>query len=94
MPEATRLEIAVLKGIAAHFVMRAQERLSLMRTQREVVAGLVARLQEAAPDVLEPAFGADFTVAGSDAARLRVVVDQVAALTDASALAWHARLGA
>ena len=94
VPEATRLEIAVLKGIAAHFVMRAQERLSLMRTQREVVAGLVARLQEAAPDVLEPAFGADFTAAGSDAARLRVVVDQVAALTDASALAWHARLGA
>ena len=39
-----------------------------------------------------PAFRADFEAAGTDAARLRVVVDQVASLTDASALAWHARL--
>ena len=92
IPEPTRLEIAMLKGIAAHFVMRAQERLALMQGQREVVAGLVARLYERAPEALEPAFAADFAAAGSDAARLRVVVDQVAALTDASALAWHERL--
>ena len=31
-------------------------------------------------------------LAGTDAERLRVVVDQVAVLTDSSALAWHARL--
>ncbi len=34
----------------------------------------------------------DFDAADSDAARLRVIVDQVASLTDSSALAWHARL--
>jgi dGTPase len=39
-----------------------------------------------------PAFRADYEAAGDDAERLRVVVDQVASLTDASALAWHDRL--
>jgi dGTPase len=40
-----------------------------------------------------PTHRADFEAADSDAARLRVVVDQVASLTDASAVAWHQRLG-
>jgi dGTPase len=39
-----------------------------------------------------PVLRADFDAASDDAARLRVVVDQVASLTDASALVWHARL--
>jgi len=30
---------------------------------------------------------------GDDAGRRRALVDQVASLTDASALAWHARFG-
>ena len=41
---------------------------------------------------LEPAFRDDHAAAGSDAERLRVVVDQVASLTDASAMLWHDRL--
>jgi len=30
--------------------------------------------------------------AGSEAGRLRVVVDQIASFTDTSAIAWHRRL--
>ena len=41
---------------------------------------------------LEPAFAADFHDAGSDAERARVVVDQVASLTDQTAVDWHNRL--
>jgi dGTPase len=37
-------------------------------------------------------FAADWRAADDDGARLRVVVDQVASLTDASALAWYERL--
>ncbi|WP_225915347.1 deoxyguanosinetriphosphate triphosphohydrolase [Nocardioides jiangsuensis] len=92
VPRATGLEIGCLKGIAAHYVMRADDRVSVMVTQREVVADLVTALRDGPPDLFEPAFRADLAEAGSDAARLRVVVDQVASLTDASALAWHARL--
>ena len=92
VPPQTALAIAALKGVAAHYVMRAEERVSLLERQREVVAELVSTLLRAAPSELMPAFRADFEAADSDAARLRVVVDQVASLTDPSAVAWHRRL--
>jgi dGTPase len=68
-------------------VLAAQER------ERQVVTELVARLAERAPDPLEPAYAEAWQAAGDDAGRLRVVVDQVAGLTDAAAAALHARLG-
>ncbi len=91
-PRETHLAIAVLKGAAAHWVMRAADRVTLMATQRQVVAELVAALEERAPDALEPAFRDDHRLASDDEERLRVVVDQVASLTDASAVQWHQRL--
>ncbi len=93
VPPTTREEIAVLKGIAAHYVMRAHARVALLDRQRQVLAELVAVLAERAPDGLEPMFAADWAAAADDAGRQRVVVDQVASLTDASAATWHARLG-
>jgi dGTPase len=72
--------------------MRADDRVVVLERQRQVVTELVSLLQQGDPAELMPALRADFEVADSDAARLRVVVDQVASLTDASALAWHARL--
>ena len=44
------------------------------------------------PSEMDPGFAADWHVAEDDTARKRVVVDQVASLTDQSALAWHGRL--
>ncbi|GAA4114470.1 deoxyguanosinetriphosphate triphosphohydrolase [Nocardioides fonticola] len=92
VPERTALEIAVLKGVAAHFVMGASDRLAAMDRQRDLLADLVPVLLDRAPDVLDRAFADDWREAADDAARLRVVLDQVASLTDASAVAWHARL--
>lgn len=92
VPEATRLEIAVLKGIAAHYVMRADDRVALMERQRTLLGELVEVLVERGPDALERPFADDWRAAADDRARLRVVVDQVASLTDASAVARHAAL--
>jgi dGTPase len=92
VPRETRVAIAALKGMAAHFVMRADDRVAVLARQREVLAELVSQLRLRGPGELEPVFRPDFEEAGSDAARLRVVVDQVASLTDASAAAWHQRL--
>jgi dGTPase len=92
VPERTRLEIALLKGVAAHYVMQTQDRIDLMVRQRELIAELVAVLLDRGEDGLEPSLRSDWRDAGDDAARLRVVVDQVASLTDVSAPTWHARL--
>ena len=92
VPERTRLEIAVLKGIAAHYVMRTDDRVTLMARQRELIAELVAALTDRGPRDLERPFADDWRAAADDAARLRVVIDQVASLTDASAVTWHQRL--
>jgi dGTPase len=41
---------------------------------------------------LDSGFAEDWRAAEDDAARKRVVVDQVASLTDQSAIAWYERL--
>lgn len=92
VPEETSAEILVLKGLAAHYVMQADDRVDVLVEERAVVSELVEALS-ARPDELEPEFAVDFAAASTDAARLRVVIDQVASLTDASALAWRAKIG-
>jgi dGTPase len=92
VPEETQHEIAVLKGIAAHYVMRAPERTAVMDRQRSLLLELFEALVASEGRALDAMFRADFAAAADDAARTRVVVDQVASLTDASAVSWHARL--
>ncbi len=92
LPAWTLSEIAVLKGIAAHYVMLADERVELMGRQRELLTELVEVLVKRGPDALDPMYAEDWAAAADDAARLRVVLDQVSSLTDASAVTWHRRL--
>jgi dGTPase len=92
VPDDTRAEIAILKGIAAHYIFGADDRIQAMAHQRELLAELIELLDETGPDHLERAFADDWAQAGDDAARRRVVIDQIASLTDASAAAWHSRL--
>ncbi|WP_243060996.1 deoxyguanosinetriphosphate triphosphohydrolase [Nocardioides sp. SR21] len=92
VPEQARLEMAVLKGIAAHYVMRADDRVALMERQRELLAELVELLVDRGPDALDRPFADDWHAAADDAARLRVVLDQVASLTDQSAVVRHTTL--
>lgn len=92
VPEQTRLEIAVLKGIAAHYVMQADDRVEAMARQRELLAELVALLAHRGPDALDRPFADDWHAAADDPARLRVIIDQVASLTDQSAVIRHQRL--
>ncbi|MGG5258626.1 deoxyguanosinetriphosphate triphosphohydrolase [Phycicoccus avicenniae] len=90
VPEEARAETVVLKAVAAHFVMLAAERVAVYEAQREVVAELVAAY-EADPARLDRDLRADHDAAPDDGAALRVVVDQVASLTDVRALELHRR---
>ncbi|MBM6398864.1 deoxyguanosinetriphosphate triphosphohydrolase [Phycicoccus sonneratiae] len=90
VPDGARAETVVLKAVAARYVMLAAERVAVYEEQREVVAELVAAY-EADPSRLDPALRADHDDAPDDGAALRVVVDQVASLTDVRALELHRR---
>jgi dGTPase len=92
VPDAVRAEIALLKGIGMFHVLHSPERQARRAVQRELLTELVEALWKSAPRDLDVAFTADFAAAADDAARLRVVIDQVASLTDPSAVAWHERL--
>ncbi|MGW7083567.1 deoxyguanosinetriphosphate triphosphohydrolase [Streptomyces sp. NPDC054871] len=94
VPREARHECAVLKAVADRYVMQrpAQER--LRADQRIVVAELAEALTARAPDGLDPQFRALYDTAHDDRAALRVVVDQIASLTDAAARSLHARLTA
>ena len=92
VPRQQRLECALLKGVTAHYVMRREGAIASQARERAVLIELAQALADGAPDALDPMFRSAYIAADGDAGRLRVVVDQVASLTDTSARAWHARL--
>ncbi|MBC7591434.1 MAG: deoxyguanosinetriphosphate triphosphohydrolase [Salinibacterium sp.] len=92
IPREIQAEIAVLKGIVAAFVMSANARRPIYTQQRDVLTELADVLLWSGPRNLDTGFTSDWNAAGTDAQRKRAVVDQVASLTDQSAMAWHERL--
>ncbi|MFJ7246568.1 deoxyguanosinetriphosphate triphosphohydrolase [Kitasatospora sp. NPDC098652] len=92
VPREVRLEVAVLKAVAVLYVMMRDEQAQLRARQRIVIAELAYVLNQRAPEGLDPVFTAMYHEAEDDGAALRTVIDQIATLTDASALALHGRL--
>jgi len=92
VPRSIQAEIAVLKGIVAAFVMSRNTRQPIYSQQRQVLTALADVLWETGDTHLDAGFAEDWRAATDDAARRRVVVDQVASLTDQSALSWYERL--
>jgi dGTPase len=77
--------------VAARYVMNRESTLQMQSRQREQLTELAGAVAVAAPDSLEPWLRGGYLAAADDAGRLRVVVDQIASLTDTSALAWYER---
>ncbi|MFC4224511.1 deoxyguanosinetriphosphate triphosphohydrolase [Lysinibacter cavernae] len=92
VPADVRAEIAVLKGVVAAFVMASGRRQPIYKKQRGLLTELLDTLLENDGQDLDPAFALDWQDASTEAEYRRVVVDQVATLTDQSAIAWHERL--
>ena len=92
VPAQTRAEIQVLKGMAVHYVMSPRESEPVYYQQCTLLNDLVDALINAGPEYLEPPFAAQWRATTDEGKRLRVVIDQVASLTDISASRWHAKL--
>ncbi len=92
VPPGVRAEVEVLKAAADRYVMSAPEATARYVVQTEIVRELVTLLEAGAPGTLEPLLREAFEAAPDDAGRRRAVLDQVASLTDSSAISTHARL--
>ena len=92
VPREQRLEVALLKAVANRWVMQRAGAEPVYARQRDVVQELVSAIRLTAPESLDPVLRDAYASAPDDAAGLRVVVDQVASLTDRSVVAWHTRL--
>ena len=71
--------------------MSKNTRQPIYAQQREVLTELATHLHATGTAHLDTGFAEDWAAAADDAARKRVIIDQVASLTDQSANAWHAK---
>jgi len=92
VPREQKIEVDFLKSIAGHYLISAAASQERYAKQKVVIHELVEMLYAAAPKELDPIFEDDWKAATSDAQRLRVVVDQIASLTDPGAYLLHAHL--
>ncbi|WP_396327660.1 deoxyguanosinetriphosphate triphosphohydrolase [Jatrophihabitans lederbergiae] len=92
VPAEVAAECALLKAIALRYVMRRAGVETVLFRQRVILLELVEELLRLGERGLSLAQRDSWRAAADDAERLRVVIDQVAQLTDSSALAWHERL--
>jgi dGTPase len=92
VPRQQRLECALLKGVTAHYVMSRAGAAAAQQRERELITELAGAVMAGAPGTLDPMFRPAFDLAATGAARQRVVIDQLASLTDTSAISWHGRL--
>jgi dGTPase len=92
VPEDVRSEIAVLKGIVSAFLMSHESRRPVYQWQRELLVELAEALLASNGQNLDVYCTAAWSQAKTDIQKKRVVVDQVASLTDQSAITLHNRL--
>ena len=92
VPDGVRVEVEVLKAVADRYVMSRDDASRRYTVQTELVHELVDLLLATSPDNLDALQREAWAAAADDAARLRVVLDQVASLTDVSAVALRDRL--
>lgn len=92
IPSRVRSEIAVLKGIVAFSVMTHGDRQPYYERQRELLIELSDKLLALNGAELDPIAKEAWDAASSEQSKKRVIVDQVASLTDPAATALHAKL--
>lgn len=88
VPAEPRAEVAVLKAAANLYVFQRADAALIYRDQRELLKELVATLRRSDGAQLDPFFKAHWEVAVNDRERNRIIIDQVASLTDSSVRHW------
>lgn len=94
IPREQQVEVDFLKAIAGHYLIGAAVSQERYAKQQVLIKELVEMLHKHAGTHLDSIFAKDWAVATNDTERMRIVIDQIASLTDPGAYALHARLSA
>ncbi len=89
VPKRVGAEIALLKGLVAVFLMNHESRRGFYEQQREQLSELADALLAKNGQNLDAYCTSAWQQASTEQQQRRVIVDQVASLTDQSAIAWH-----
>jgi len=89
VPEEVRDEVAVMKAMAVRYVMGREGADAEYARQREIIAEVVHALTLDEGRSLEAWLRPAYEAAATDAERFRVIIDQVASLTDTSIVVWR-----
>lgn len=92
IPRDQQIEVDFLKAVAGHYLISAAASQERYAKQQTVIHELVEMLFSAAPAELDPIFEDDWKRATTESEKLRIVIDQIASLTDPGAYALHAYL--
>jgi len=92
VPREQRVEVAVLKSMAGYYIIKAEKSQDRYARQKVVISELVEAVLAKAPDSLESYFLQEWERASNQNEKLRVVIDQVASLTDVGAYSLHRNL--
>ncbi len=92
VPRDQRVEVALLKAMAGHYVISAESSQKRYAEQQVIIKELVDMVYSGGEEALESFFLEDWRRAATDAQRLRVAIDQIASLTDPGAYALHKKL--
>lgn len=92
VPTSVQHEIAVLKGIVSAFLMSHESRRPYYDSQRELLTELAEQLLASNGANLDDYSTQAWKVAKTEQQQRRVIVDQIACLTDSSAKSLHEKL--
>ncbi|MFM7013380.1 MAG: deoxyguanosinetriphosphate triphosphohydrolase [Actinomycetota bacterium] len=92
VPSTVAAEIAVLKGVVSAFLMNQEKRQPYYEWQRAILTELADALLAKNGQQLDAYCTLAWRLARDDEERHRVIVDQVASLTDVSAINLHHQL--
>ena len=92
IPREQVVEVDFLKAIAGYYLINAAHSQDRYAKQQVIIRELVEMLMASAPREFDSIFIKAWNEASDESAKMRVVIDQVAALTDPGAYVLHARL--
>lgn len=92
VPREQRIEVGLLKAISGFYIINSEKSAARYDAEQNLLNELVEAVKRGAPGTLESFFIQEWERASDEAGKMRVVIDQIASLTDPGAIALHKKL--